>query len=183
MPVLNGYEATMQIREISADIPIVAMTADVIQGVKEKCEEHGIYHYISKPFDPEGFIEIISNMIIHSDTRSKDINILDQATGLKYLGNNMELYKRVLNEYSRENQNTVEKLWDAIDKKQYNDAIQIVHKVKSSSGSIGANHLYSVAVKLQNSLEAGKEVEINTIYPVFVKLMKELLKAIGKYNV
>lgn len=47
MPALNGYEAAEQIRAISADIPIIAMTADVIEGVKEKCESCRIHHYIS----------------------------------------------------------------------------------------------------------------------------------------
>ena len=57
MPVMNGYEAAQEIRKISADVPIVAMTADVILGVREKCEQSGIYHYICKPFDPDLFIQ------------------------------------------------------------------------------------------------------------------------------
>ena len=41
MPVMNGYEAAEKIREISPDVPIVAMTADVILGVRDKCERSG----------------------------------------------------------------------------------------------------------------------------------------------
>ena len=55
MPVMNGYEAAAEIRKSAPDLPIVAMTADVILGVKEKCEACKIHHYISKPFVPDRF--------------------------------------------------------------------------------------------------------------------------------
>jgi CheY-like chemotaxis protein len=52
MPVMNGYEAAAEIRKLSADVPIVAMTADVILGVQDKCKLSGMDYYVSKPFDP-----------------------------------------------------------------------------------------------------------------------------------
>jgi len=64
MPVMNGYEAAQEIRKMSSDVPIIAMTADVILGVKEKCEQSGIHYYISKPFDPDNFIHTIKEIII-----------------------------------------------------------------------------------------------------------------------
>ena len=73
MPIMNGYEAAERIREISKDIPIVAMTADVIVGVREKCEQYGIYHYISKPFNPERFIQIIWGILKNSGTLTRNL--------------------------------------------------------------------------------------------------------------
>jgi signal transduction histidine kinase/CheY-like chemotaxis protein len=67
MPVMNGYEAAIEIRKISDNVPIVAMTADVILGVKEKCEQSGIYNYISKPFDPDRFIQTVKSIIKQSE--------------------------------------------------------------------------------------------------------------------
>jgi two-component system sensor histidine kinase/response regulator len=67
MPVMNGYEAAEKIRELSAKVPIVAMTADVILGVREKCEQSGIYHYISKPFNPDNFIQTIKDIILENE--------------------------------------------------------------------------------------------------------------------
>lgn len=63
MPVMNGYEASEEIRKLSTTVPIVAMTADVIMGVKGKCEEAGINHYISKPFDPDHFIQTVRDLL------------------------------------------------------------------------------------------------------------------------
>ncbi|URN84132.1 response regulator [Acetobacterium wieringae] len=193
MPVLNGYEASEQIRTLSADIPIVAMTADVIEGVKEKCESCGIHHYISKPFDPEQFVETISKIISvetatpkeskHPDSdqnkeRADGVAVLDRAEGLRYMGNNQALYQEVLAAYFTENQEVVEKLALAIKNRRYQEAAQMVHKVKSSSGSIGARKLFEVAKALQKALESCDEREIASLHPLFSQAMKQLLTTI-----
>ncbi|UAM96749.1 PAS domain S-box protein [Polaribacter litorisediminis] len=61
MPILNGHDASIVIREeLKLDIPIIALTANVMKGEKEKCIEFGMNDYLSKPFDEEKFLEIIS---------------------------------------------------------------------------------------------------------------------------
>lgn len=64
MPVSNGYNASEIIRQkLKLDIPIIALTANVIRGEKEKCFKAGMNDYLSKPFDEEQFLEIISKWI------------------------------------------------------------------------------------------------------------------------
>ncbi len=54
MPVMDGYEATIKIRENPAyeSLPILAMTANAIEGDREKVIEVGMNDHISKPIDP-----------------------------------------------------------------------------------------------------------------------------------
>lgn len=64
MPVTNGYTASEIIRQkLKLDIPIIALTANVIRGEKEKCFKVGMNDYLSKPFDEEQFLEIISKWL------------------------------------------------------------------------------------------------------------------------
>ena len=177
MPVMNGYEAAKRIRELSEKIPIVAMTADVIMGVRDKCEQCGIYHYISKPFDPDRFIQTIKGIILNNETGiTADNTVLDRQLGLKNMGNNEELYRLVLTEYRNENLDTLDKLETAVSEKRYDDAAHIVHKVKCSSGSIGAEELYDTAKLLQNVLIDKKEDEILPLKDRFSELLRKLLE-------
>jgi len=51
MPIQNGYDATVAIRNTTTikDIPVIALTAGVLNGEKEKCISHGMSDYITKP--------------------------------------------------------------------------------------------------------------------------------------
>jgi len=62
MPVMDGYECSTQIRDGVAlnrnqNIPILAMTANAMQGDREKCLEAGMSDYLSKPIDEDALVE------------------------------------------------------------------------------------------------------------------------------
>ncbi|MBN2519797.1 MAG: response regulator, partial [Bacteroidales bacterium] len=59
MPVLNGLEATRQIRDFNKKLPVIAQTAQSQSDDIEKCEEVGCNEYISKPIDLRQFINKI----------------------------------------------------------------------------------------------------------------------------
>jgi CheY-like chemotaxis protein len=63
MPEMNGYEASIAIRNLSnpikSAIPIIAVSADVTKDVKDKCLEAGMNDYVSKPYDAHHLIEKI----------------------------------------------------------------------------------------------------------------------------
>jgi CheY-like chemotaxis protein len=65
MPVMNGYEATIEIRkqEAGKNLPIIALTAGTVVGEKEKCLEIGMNDYISKPIIKGSLEEIVSKWL------------------------------------------------------------------------------------------------------------------------
>jgi PAS domain S-box-containing protein len=61
MPVMDGFEATKKIRnELKSDVPIVACSAHSLIGEKEKCLDHGMDDYISKPYNKSELLSVIS---------------------------------------------------------------------------------------------------------------------------
>jgi len=65
LPVMNGYEATAQIKanEKIRHIPVFALTAFAMRGDREKSLEAGCDAYLKKPIDPENFVEKIEQLL------------------------------------------------------------------------------------------------------------------------
>ncbi len=63
MPVMDGFEATRAIRKLPdqyfQNVPIVALTADAFMDIKKQTQTIGMSDYMSKPFKPANFYEVI----------------------------------------------------------------------------------------------------------------------------
>lgn len=73
MPVKNGYDATIAIRKLNKGkkIPIIAVTAGIIAGEKEKCFEVGMNDYLSKPVQKENLKQLLLKWIDFEDLSIK----------------------------------------------------------------------------------------------------------------
>lgn len=60
MPILDGFEATEQIRAAGLDVPIVAMTANAMKGDEDRCLASGMDDYLSKPVSPDALTELFA---------------------------------------------------------------------------------------------------------------------------
>jgi CheY-like chemotaxis protein len=63
MPVMDGYEATREIRKNRPKLPIIALTAHALSDEKDKCIEAGCNDYISKPVDYQKLTKMIDHYL------------------------------------------------------------------------------------------------------------------------
>ncbi|KAK3307793.1 uncharacterized protein B0T15DRAFT_482721 [Chaetomium strumarium] len=66
MPIMDGHQATRHIRSGGILVPIVAMTAYALKGDKEKCLDHGMNDYITKPINRARLITVLGKWLLRT---------------------------------------------------------------------------------------------------------------------
>lgn len=181
MPIMNGYEASTKIKSIYPNAIIAAMTAEVTPGVKEKCHEAGMDHYISKPFEPEHFVETIRTII--AETKPDVVYTeapIDEARGIRQMGDNADLYRLVVAEFHHENLGVGGATKKAVEEKNYLEARQHLHKIKGSAGGIGATILSEAIQTLHQAIIDGNESVIPSALNDFLVSLDLTLKYIER---
>ena len=190
MPIMDGYEATKHIREIEkfVNLPIIAMTANAMQGDKEKCISVGMNDYISKPLDFNKFYEVLSKWVKVSnpieqisrfETNTDDIKIdkleieginIDEA--LARMAGDKVLFLNQLDRFSKSEKNFKTKILS----KDLELAIIEAHTLKGLCGNIGANMLFNKAKELEYYLKkSGLDSNAHLLIQEIDKELQELI--------
>ena len=191
MPEMDGYEATGAIRQRPEfkDLPIIAMTANVMAGDREKCLEAGMNDHVAKPIEPDKLFKTLVQWISPRDAEipqpalqqslaaestevlPKHLEGIDIDEGLRRVGSNPKLYRKLLVEFSQDHRDDVDAIRKALDQKDFETTQRIAHTIKGVSGSIGAADLHRAAESLDSALKEGK----HNLYP---ELLSRLEKAL-----
>jgi len=186
MPILDGYEATRLIRKIEKlkDLPIIAMTANAMEGDREKCINSGMNDYISKPLDFNKFYETLvkwikpKNSIIgeeqkeeifESDIKTLKIEGINISQALNRMAGNQKLLLNQLKRFVKSQNSFEEKILTFVKNSDLESAIREAHTLKSLCGNIGANLLFEKAKELESYL---KENGFDDKYTDLIKVIK-----------
>jgi len=176
MPVMDGYTATKTIRSNAKylNLPIVAMTADVMEGVKEKCLELGMKDFVSKPINPAEVVKAIVNWAVKPDEKRKEkrekkkessyakasvdeveipeIPGLNIESALGRMNNKKKLYLSILEKFYNNNQNIISEIKVTLEKEDYETANRLIHTLKGVNGNIGADSLHESTKLVEASI-------------------------------
>ncbi len=195
MPVKDGYEATKEIRKLynSTELPIIAMTADAMSGVKEECLKVGMDDFLAKPINPSKLFDVLSNWL--SSGLNKEINLdnkknnkldinneidgIDLEFGLNIVGGNEKLYIQLLRKFNQIYHDFFEDFLSHSDI-DITHTIRQIHTLKAVSGNIGAKKLYELADKYNNLLNEGFIPDQENMKDLKLELDK-VLKSTSEY--
>ncbi|WP_196139070.1 GAF domain-containing protein [Aliikangiella sp. G2MR2-5] len=174
MPVMDGYQAAEAIREFKAmdSFPIVAMTANVMKGDKEKCLEHGMNDYIAKPINRTVFFSTLEQLIGNkrnfskfSSDEDKEANSQRDVKDLHVSGANLrrltekfddgELARELLTIFVNNHCIDHIRIPELLAANDLETAEVILHKLKGSLGELGFSELNLLAQKLNEKLKSG----------------------------
>lgn len=176
MPIMNGFEATQEIRKTNPSIPIIALTADIIAGVKEKCEAHGMQGCLSKPFNPATLASSIHTILsAFPYVPLKLMNTFDPNYGLIRMGNDVSLLKTILSSFLEEYALVDKHLEELYLKGNYEGIDKLLHKLKSSLGLIGPQKLYELTTKMQHYAKNQEHKSFEEGYQSYVDLLSQII--------
>ena len=201
MPIMDGYEATRQIRKLKSsksNIPIIAMTAHVLDGVAEKCNKAGMNDCVSKPINLT-----ILNQIIKKHKKGGKVDdslglgnqtidniVLDTSHVhleelLQLVNNNYSKLDKYISIFLKNVPNDLEALKNAYGSRKWEELRGVAHKIK---GNIGYMGIAIIEKELEFLEKVNKEVGdlgeiadiVNRVEIVLELSIKELNKIKGE---
>ncbi|MDM8556389.1 ATP-binding protein [Desulfococcaceae bacterium HSG7] len=195
MPVMDGLTAAREIRKEPAppDLPIIAMTANVMAGDRKKCLEAGMNDHIAKPIKPANLYEtlirwirpdVFPNMNISNGTTAPAESVpsesvegfprlegVDVRTGLSHVNGDRDLYMKVLENVYKRYRDIVEQIQTETDRGSLDAAQRLAHTLKGVSGTMGAAKLHKKSFDLESAFENN---EIERIPKLLASLSEEV---------
>ncbi len=199
MPVMDGLEATEIIRNDPCfdELPIIAMTANVLKDDLEKYLNKGMNDFISKPVDIEQMFDTLIKWIRPSKRKDagkkctpmnkrreytdipRVIEGIDINKGLERMRGNRKLYMKLIFKFQKENEKLSEDIKVLLNKGNREQTRLLVHTLKSTSGSIGAHKVQAAARDLETVLKGDKTEDQMKFFEVLSKELSVVLKAIA----
>ena len=174
MPEMDGIDTTLAIRNLGAQyarLPIVALTANTISGVKEMFTAEGLDDFLPKPVEMAKLDAILKKWLpgdtqqlrefpVLPEEASCEIGGIDSRKGVRNSGGILEYYNEILSIYVADSKNRLAEI-EAYHKEGNTKALTIcIHALKSASANIGADDLSNMAMELET---AGKNMDVDYI--------------------
>ena len=172
MPEMDGYEATAAIRSLvdSTTLPIIAMTAHVLQTEKQRCMNAGMNDYVSKPVDPKLLLAALARWIkprpepLPAGSPARDrtaetiaalpliVPGIDVNDALDRLMGDDQLLIRLLREFGKECTGAAKTICRALDREDLATAGRIAHTIKGTAGNLSVTEVYEAARELESAI-------------------------------
>ena len=185
MPEMDGFDATARIRDPesavrSHDIPIVAMTANAMQGDREKCIDAGMDAYLAKPVAPQDLADVLETWLplrnhetgqAHSNHESqaagvsapearRDVSstmalVFDRAGMVARLMDDERLARTVADGFLEDIPRQIAALKILLATGDVASAERQAHSIKGASANVGGEALRDVALEMEKAGRAG----------------------------
>lgn len=196
MPVLDGFEATAQIRRLpssKAHIPIVAMTASALPKHQERCREVGMNDFLTKPVDRSRLVAVVeaclSGAEISVDASEQtgeenmgeivdenlDVHTLDQLK----LDTDATLLSQLVTVFIEQTRERLDEIARACDQRDWKRLQGEAHALKSTAGTFGAKRLQNHSRRLEQACEKGELATALMLAQAIAKVATPALEALA----
>lgn len=166
MPELDGFTATAEIRRREGDVrhtPIVAMTANALEGDRERCLAAGMDDYLTKPITRARLEAILARWLAPSARLEENVELgsdrlplidakqLDHATG-----GDRALAQEILVIFAEGLPELSRRIAEAASRGDAAALVAAAHELKGSAANVGACRLSSLAAEIETAARQGQ---------------------------
>lgn len=201
MPVMDGLTAAKAIRAKYnyQQLPILAMTANAMSGDEERSLAAGMQGHIAKPINEEQLLKAMIKWCVpgqysandrnspanysEEDAKAKSKVRYPQAKGIDFdgalsrLGNNVDLYLKLVGQLYEQYQNSAMKVSDFITRGQHDSARRYFHSLKGAAGNLGLDSLQAKAAELETFMAEGNIDKVADQITVLEKRLQHAYQA------
>lgn len=194
LPIMDGFETTSYIRNnISATIPIIAITANVVSGEEKRCMNAGMNGFISKPYSEKELLDKIAacvsfeNEITQKSERSDTVasSQLYDLTFLKNVSRESEyIFQQMIQLFISQAQKSVSEIKLAYSNCDFDEIYAIAHRIKPDIDNLEIVSLKEDIRKIEMMAEQHQNGEVlknlidkldDTLMRVVYELQKNVL--------
>jgi PAS domain S-box-containing protein len=165
MPLMDGFVATRLIRAAEQTgthhVPIIAMTANAIQGDREQCLQAGMDDYLAKPIGPKALQDMLTRWLPESASPSQLAKetlhgaalakILNRDRIEEICGGDQVVYQGILEVFIEHTPSLLDRIHQAILQHNGSELKSACHELAGSASNMGADQLHLLARKLEHS--------------------------------
>ncbi|MBR5534138.1 MAG: response regulator [Ruminiclostridium sp.] len=201
MPDMDGVEATRRIREMGkkdpyfAVVPIVALTANAMKGMREFFLDNGFNDFVSKPVALEALDEALRTWVPEDKQKAPSRQVIlgesgplpedltslpgvDVQQGMGFCGT-AEIYRKTLLMYRDQIPGKLQRIRETFREGQWEDYAIEVHSLKSASRWIGAMDLGDRAEALELAAREGRLDQVRADTPALLETYESLGEALA----
>lgn len=199
MPDMNGYEATMAIRQLESvsgcHTPIIAMTANAMKGDRELCLQAGMDDYISKPVRSSDLYRIIKKNTRGSSTEARNRNTLSNdriarngnqqpfdAKSFRALIGDERLMRELIAVFFEDSESILNNAARALANREATSLHQYTHSLKGMIGSYAAGPALRAVTSLNTFSRTGDFRRAQAIFPEVERELIRLGEALRLFN-
>ncbi len=166
MPVMDGIEATKQIRKETKwdDLPILALTANAFKKELEKYKGYGMDDSLSKPFQPDELYSKIIALVNKNEDRKQpkmptEVKLYDLKKINILFGGNIELVKKLVDSFVEHTPGVLDELSIAANEHDWKKVSALSHRLKASLNTMSINSLSEDILALEVDYQSLPEIE------------------------